>query len=261
MTRRVALIDSGLGGLTVFSALRSLDGGVEVAYFADTAHVPYGDQPLDAVARYGYAMIEELLSGAPAAIVVASGTTCAAFDVVGWPRVPVPVVGVAVPGARAAAAASKGGAIGIVATQATADSGLFQRLILQRRPEACVTAIGAPALVPLVESGAWASDAARDAVEAACAPLRAAGCDTVVLGCTHFPHLRAWFERSLGRGVAVVDPATACAADVHEILAGLAPGAARLSFAVSGDASDFAARARALSGVVADSLSHVELRV
>src|SRR5271166_999275 len=123
--RRIGMLDSGLGGLTVLGALRAMISGVDVVYFADTANVPYGDRPLSQVADLGSRIVKRLLVHEPAAIVVASGTTSAAFDFAGWPKSPVPLVDVVGPGARAACAASKNGIIGVVATNATIKSGIF----------------------------------------------------------------------------------------------------------------------------------------
>lgn len=257
--RRLALLDSGLGGLTVLAALRAIYPDLDVFYFADTAHVPYGDLPLATVAEYGYAMTRRLLEFDPHAIVVASGTTCAAFEANGLPQSPVPVVGVVGPGSRAASAASRTGAIGVVATRATVDSKIFERMLLRERPDARVTSIAAPKLVPIVESGEWASERARAAVEEISEPLRAARCDTVVLGCTHFPHLQSWFVSSLGDGVTILDPAEACAAETCRLVAARLPGGGSLAFLVSGDPIEFSAYARKLGGVRANSVRQVRI--
>lgn len=253
----VALIDSGLGGLTVLSALRDRMPQLDVVYFADTAHVPYGDRSLGEVAWYGRQMIDWLSAFQPAAIIVASGTTCAAFEAANWSATGVPQLGVAALGAAAGVAASKTQNIGVIATQATTDSGIFERKIHALEPAAIVTSVAAPALVPLVESGAWAGDGARDAVAAYVSPVRAANCDTLILGCTHFPHLRRWFVETLGEGVRIVDPADATAAEAERQLRGLAAGNGRLLFAVSGDVADFARHALQLSGFVANDTQQV----
>jgi len=257
--RRLGMFDSGLGGLTVLGAVRALIGSVDVRYFADTAHVPYGDRRLEEVAGFARRIIDRLLEHDPAAIVIACGTTCSAFDALGWPKIGVPLVGLVEPGARAACAASANGNIGVVATNATINSGVFERAILDIRPNAAVKGVGAPALVPIVESGRWATTHAREAVAAYCAGLTRAGCDTVVLGCTHFPHLMAWFDVALGPQVRIVDPGAACAQDAARILARLEPQPNTLSFEVSGDPDAFAASATLLSGVKIDDVRQVTL--
>src|ERR1700681_695220 len=92
--RRVAMLDSGLGGLTVLSGLRALSSDTDIIYFADTKHVPYGGRELKDVAQLGSAIVKRLLVHDPSVIVVASGTTCAAFDAEGWPASAGPLVGV-----------------------------------------------------------------------------------------------------------------------------------------------------------------------
>jgi len=245
------MFDSGLGGLTVLNAVRTLIGATDVYYYADTAHVPYGDRELEEVATFARRIIDRLLEHDPAAIVIACGTTCSAFDALGWPTIPVPLVGLVEPGSRAACAATTNGSIGVVATNATVRSGVFQRAIARIRPKAKVTGVGAPALVPIVEAGRWDSDKARDAVAACCAGLIEAQCDTVVLGCTHFPHLNKWFEAALGPRVRLIDPGLACAQQAAHILARMEPLAGETFFEVSGDPEAFAAAAALLSAVPA----------
>ncbi|MDQ6824932.1 MAG: glutamate racemase [Candidatus Eremiobacteraeota bacterium] len=251
------MIDSGLGGLTVLTALRDVLPDVDVMYFADTAHVPYGDRPLPEVAALGRQMIEWLAKFDPALIMVASGTTCAAFEAADWRGEDFPQLGVAERGAAAGIAASKTQNIGVVATRGTIDSGIFERKIHALQPGAVVTSVAAPALVPLVEAGEWASERARLAVAQYIQPVRAANCDALILGCTHFPHLTRWFAAALDPNVAIVDPAEACAQTAADMLAGHDSGSAQLVFAVSGDVEDFARHALQLSGLVANDTRHV----
>lgn len=253
------MLDSGLGGLTVLAALRATIGGVDVQYFADTANVPYGDRSLADVAALGYAAVEHLLKAQPSLIVAASGTTCAAFEAHGWPRADVPLFGVVTPGAAAAIDLTRNGRIGVVATQATVDSGIFERTIVALAPGARVCSVAAPTLVPIVESGRWASAVARTAVAGACRPLARAGCDTVILGCTHFPHLRKWFEAALQTGVELVDPGFACATAAAELLRPMRAATGRTAFLVSGGAQEFARNAHALMEIRIDGLRHIQL--
>lgn len=257
--RVVALIDSGLGALTVLGAFRALDDSLDIVYFADTAHVPYGDRPLAEVAGFGYAMIRELQAYQPASIVVASGTTCAAFEEIGWPAADAPLVGTVEPGARAAVAASRNQRIGMIATTGTVTGGVFERAIAAIAPTAEVVPVAAPSLVPIVESGRWATPEAKAEVAKACAPFIARGCDTVILGCTHFPLLRRWFAVALGDGVTLVDPAAPLALDVVMSLGGPKNGAGSVTFLVSGDPGDFAKNASALMGVHAQDCRQVRI--
>jgi glutamate racemase len=257
--RRLGMFDSGLGGLTVLGAVRALINATDVYYYADTAHVPYGDRELEQVAGFARSIISRLLEHDPSAILIACGTTCSAFDKLGWPEIPVPLIGLVEPGAHAACAATKNGAIGVVATNATVKSGVFERKIHAIRPDAVVTSVGAPALVPIVESGRWATTQARDAVAACCAGLTRAEVDTVILGCTHFPHLVAWFVAALGPSVRIVDPGTAAAQEAVRVLARTEPLLGKVFFEVSGDPDAFAATATLLSGVKIDDVKQVDL--
>jgi glutamate racemase len=265
--RRVAMLDSGLGGLTVLHALRSLAPDVDVVYFADTANVPYGDRSLEEVALLGARIIERLATYAPAAIIIASGTTCAAFDTCGWPASRVPLVGVIEAGAASALRASRRGAIGVIATRGTIDSGCFERALHALAPATSVTNVAAPALVPIVEAGESNSERANAAVLAVCPPFRAARCDAVILGCTHFPHLRAWFAAALGPDVALVDPADECAARCAALLPPIGRSAtseargniAQFVCEVSGDEREFARHARMLGAPPMTACTRVSL--
>jgi len=260
-SRRVAMLDSGLGGITVLNALRALAPDTDVIYFADTANVPYGDRTLDNVAALGAHIVERLVQHDPGVIVVASGTTCAAFEAHGWPSSLVPYTGVIDTGARAAAAASASGRIGVIATRGTIDSGCFERAVHALSPGARVTNVAAPALVPIVEAGESSTERAQAAVNAACRAFIDAYCDAVILGCTHFPHLRKWFAAALGPGVQLVDPADACAAATVALLAFEPLGSGRLICEVSGDEQVFARYAQPLGAPRIDELAHVELPV
>jgi glutamate racemase len=237
--RRIAMFDSGLGGLTLLNALRAAVPDADVIYAADTARVPYGDRPLAEVAGFARQIIARLERYDPALLVIACGTSCSAFDRLGAPSAAVPLLPVVDCGVKAAAAASKNGRIGVVATAATIRSGVFERKIKRLLPQAAIAAVSAPRLVPLVESGAWGSEQAREAVNEYCRPLVAAECDTTLLGCTHFPHLTAWFRSALGPRNVIVDPAQQCANEARAMLGSLQPGSATLTFEVSGDCDAF----------------------
>jgi len=266
--RRIGMFDSGLGGLTVLRQLRAMLPDAEVIYAADTARVPYGDRSLRQVAGFARGIISHLTQFDPSLIAIACGTSCSAFDALGYPASAVPIVPVVDCGARAAARVTRNGKIGVIATVATARSGVFERKIREALPLAFVTSVGAPELVPLVESGAWETPEADEAVATYCGPFARANCDTVVLGCTHFPLLRASFRRALDPGIELVDPALACARKVAELLEGGALGDGSLTFLVSGETGPFVSHA-ALLGVTAthvrrmdfsDQVKHAEHR-
>ncbi len=255
---RIAMFDSGLGGLSVYAALRSALPWADIVYAADTARMPYGDRPLAEVERFARQMIARLRLADPALLVIACGTTCSAFDASGYSPPGLRTLAIVDCGIASAVSRSATKRIGVVATAATIGSGIFERKLAAACADAHVTAVAAPSLVPLVEAGAWASDEAKKAVDEYCRAFRAAACDVVILGCTHYPHLRAWFQKSLGSGVALIDPAQACAAAAARMLAGSAQGTGSLTFEVSGDADEFARRAFDLAGVRATQVRHVD---
>jgi glutamate racemase len=252
------MLDSGLGGLTVLSALRRTLADVDVVYFADTARAPYGDRPLSEVAAFGRQIVRRARSFDPALMIVASGTTCAAFEAAGWKPDDMPLVGVVESGARAAVKQSATGRIGVIATAGTIESGIFERKLRKLEPSLQITSVGAPKLVPLVEAGKWASDEAQSAVAEYCESFRDAGCDAVVLGCTHFPHLERWFKRALGSSVVLIDPAIGCAEAAATSVAQSPKAEGYLIFEVSGDADEFARHAFNLAGVKAQTTRHVD---
>ncbi len=256
--RVIAMFDSGLGGLTVLTALRRAVPDADVVYAADTARVPYGDRPLEEVASFARQIIACLAHDDPTLLVIACGTSCSAFDRFGYePRnlATLPIVDC---GARAAVSTTESGRIGVIATAATIESGIFERKIAHALPSARVISVGAPRLVPLIESGAWGSEEARVAVEEYCLPFAKERCDTVVLGCTHFPHLSRWFEQALGPGVKIVDPAEQCALEAIPLLEPFAPGDGTLRFEVSGSVEQFVRLAHDLAGVTSAQVRHAD---
>jgi glutamate racemase len=253
------MFDSGLGGLSVLTALRRAMPDLDVVYAADTARVPYGDRPLAQVEGFSRQTIERLRRHDPSLLVIACGTTCSAFDAAGYMPRELPTLAIVDCGVEAAAARSVSGRIGVIATAATIKSGIFERKLIAARPDARVTSVSAPSLVPLVESEKWGSDEAAAAVAAYCAPLRSNGCDTVILGCTHFPLLMPWFAQALGPTVAIIDPALACADTASRMLAGLTPGTSALEFEVTGEPAQFVRAATRLTGVEATDVRHVEV--
>ena len=218
--RPIGIFDSGVGGLTVAAALKARLPGERILYLGDTARLPYGTKSADTVGRYTRTNIDFLAGRGVKAIVVACNTASAlALD---RPATELPVWGVIEPGALRAAERSRG-RVGVLATESTIASGAYAQAIHRLRPDIQVTSVACPLFVPLVEEG-WLDDPVTEAVARRyLEPLVAAGVDTLVLGCTHYPLLSRLLERIVGPGVALVDSAAA----VSEVVAsGLA--AARL---------------------------------
>jgi len=209
--RPIGVFDSGVGGLTVAAALARALPGESILYLGDTARLPYGTKSPETVARYTQANVDFLAARGVKAVVVACNTASAlALDRL---ATDLPVWGVVEPGAARAAEASRG-RVGVIATEATVLSDAYGRALKRRRPALEVVSRACPLFVPLVEEG-WLDDPVTEAVARRyLEPLVAAGIDTLVLGCTHYPLLVPLLERVVGAGIALVDSAAAVAAQV-----------------------------------------------
>lgn len=225
----VGIFDSGVGGLTVVRAVRAALPGVSIHYLGDTARVPYGSKSPRTVERYALSCLRFLLERQVELVMVACNTASANALAALEAATPLPVVGAVAPGARTALEASRGH-IGVIGTLSTIRSRAYEHAIAARSPEAKVTALACPLLVPLAEEG-WVDDEAAELVARRyLGELLAAdpAIDTLVLGCTHYPLLAKTLGRVAdelaGRPVAVVDSATAMASEASARLA--AAGAA-----------------------------------
>jgi glutamate racemase len=214
----IGVFDSGIGGLTVVKALRSLLPAERIVYLGDTARVPYGSKSPGTVERYSVEIAGMLMEREAKAIVVACNTASS----IALPKLeetyPVSVIGVIRPGAEAAVAATKNGHIGVIGTRATIRSGAYEKTLRALDESLKVTSRPCPLLVPLIEEG-WLDDPLTDRIVARyLEPLVAAGVDTLVLGCTHYPLLAPAIQRVVDGGVTLVDSAKNCAAAVAELL-------------------------------------------
>lgn len=213
----IGLFDSGLGGLTVLRRVRELLPDVDLLYFADQAHVPYGGRSADdlhALLQNNLAWLDER---GVEAIVMACNTSCAIADLYGWPPTNAEIFDL-LDSATIALQRLQAKRIGVVATEATVRSGAYGRRIRNAIHDSEVWEVAAPQLVPLVEAGEIESDAARSAVARACAALPP-GLDAVVYACTHYPVLERHFRAELGDHVELIDPAFVQATRLAEFLA------------------------------------------
>lgn len=209
----LGIFDSGLGGLTVLRHVRAALPLEDIVYLADQANVPYGDKTIEVLERLTRDNVAMLESVGVDAIVMGCNTTCAVAAKRGWPAARVPILDF-ISAAADEVVATGARRIGVLATSATAASGAYGDAIRARAPDARVFEVGAPALVPLVESGTLAGPIARAAVADALAPF-VEPLDTLVLACTHYPWLRTHFTALLPAEVRLIDPARAqgaCAA-------------------------------------------------
>jgi glutamate racemase len=214
----IGVFDSGIGGLTVVSALRALLPNESIFYLGDTARVPYGGKSAATVQRYSLEIAAMLLGENAKTVVVACNTASALALPKLEETLSVTVTGVILPGARAAIAKTRSGHIGVIGTRATINSGAYERALRTLNPEVRVTARACPLLVPLIEEGWIESSITDEIIMQYLAPLLTDGIDTLVLGCTHYPLLRNAIARLLGEKIALVDSAQNCALAVQELL-------------------------------------------
>src|SRR5437016_8691957 len=213
----IGIFDSGVGGLTVYRALHEHLPNERFVYLGDTARVPYGTKSLATVERYAVENARFLASHGIKLLVVACNTASALALPAIRSALKIDVVGVIGPGARAAAALSKGKRIGVVATESTVQSGAYTKAINKADANATVIERACPLFVPLAEEG-WAdNDVARAIAEAYLQDLRS-NIGTLVLGCTHYPILRNVIQETVGDGVRLIDSGEATAAEVKSLL-------------------------------------------
>ena len=202
----IAVFDSGLGGLSVVRHLRQILPRENIVYFGDSARIPYGTKTRRTVAQFALETSGFLLQFEPKLIVAACNTASSlALDELER-ELPVPVIGVVEPGARAAAQLAQGRPIAVIGTEATIGSDAYRKAIRAISPEQPVLAQACPLFVPLVEEGRDSADPlVRLAVWEYLAPLRAQQPAVLVLACTHYPLLRDAIAAYLGPSVAIVD--------------------------------------------------------
>ncbi|MGD1044121.1 MAG: glutamate racemase [Bacteroidota bacterium] len=217
----IGVFDSGIGGMTVVRALTHHLPHENIIYFGDTARVPYGPKSQQVVREYALQDTDVLLQHDVKLIVIACNTVSAvALDVV-QKRAKVPVVGVILPGAKAAVQATKNKRIGVIGTVGTIFSNAYSNAIRQLDSDIKVFAQPCPLFVPLAEEG-WIDHKATELIaKEYIFPLTLEKIDTLVLGCTHYPILRDVIGKLLHQSVTLIDSGEATALDVKNMLADL----------------------------------------
>ncbi|HXS43705.1 MAG TPA: glutamate racemase [Solirubrobacteraceae bacterium] len=249
--RPIAVFDSGVGGLTVLHELLVSLPHEDFVYLGDTARFPYGEREPRELERFCVQIAEELLARGAKLLVVACNTATAAALPALRRRMMETTLGVDVlavvrPEAVQAVAATRNGRIGLLATTATVASGAYTEALAAVDPHVELVAVACPDLAPMVQQGSAFDASVVETVRGYVAPLRAAGADTVILGCTHFPLVRPLLQRMLGRGVEIVTSGHALARQVEHALRtrGLAnprSGEGDYRFLCTGDAAAFRA--------------------
>jgi glutamate racemase len=217
-TKPIGVFDSGIGGLTVVHALATHLPHENIVYFGDTARVPYGPKSPQVVREYAAQDVDFLVSRDVKMVVIACNTVSSvALDVV-QKRAKVPVVGVILPGALAAVAASRKRRVGVIGTRATVNSNAYTHAIRQLDQGIEVFARECPLFVPLAEEG-WVDHKVTELVAREYLfPFTLEKIDTLILGCTHYPLLRSAIRAALGTGVILIDSGEAAALEVARVL-------------------------------------------
>lgn len=239
MPAPVGVFDSGLGGLSVLRELRSRLPHEDFVYVADSGHVPYGEKSDAFIRARTQAISGFLLERGAKLIVIACNTATAAAVRELRAQCPVPVVGME-PAVKPAAAATRSGTVGVLATTGTLASAKFAALLARFGHGVRVLTEPCPGWVDLVERGDCSGAQARMLVARHVGPLLAHGADTLILGCTHYPFLKPLIAEVAGPGVALIDTGAAVARHTHDVLAAAGqlaagPRAGSQRFFASGD--------------------------
>lgn len=213
----IGVFDSGMGGLTVLQAIRKVLPQEHLLYIADSAHAPYGDKSLEYIQQRALTLTRFLLEHGAKALVIASNTTTAAAVDFLRSTFPVPIVAVE-PALKLAVTATRTGVVGVLVTVATSQSARFAALLERFRQDSKVIIQPAPGLVEQIERGELTSSTTRALVERYVTPLLSAGADTIVLGSTHYPHLRPLIAEIAGPGVVLIDTGEAVAYQLRRVL-------------------------------------------
>ena len=209
----IGVFDSGLGGLTCAKRLIRLLPNEDVVYLGDTGRVPYGTRSRETIIKYARQDVQFLLGHGVKTIIIACNTVSAVAAAELLPEIKIPVFEVVGPPAKQAAGLTKNGRIGVIGTAATIKSGAYEVALHRENPELFVTASSCPLFVPLVENGRTSPDdiAVQTIVRDYLEPVLAQDIDTLILGCTHYPLLRAVIQQITGDSITLVDSGAATA--------------------------------------------------
>jgi glutamate racemase len=262
----VAVFDSGVGGLTVLHECLVSLPHEDFLYLGDTARFPYGDRAPEELLDFARELAAILLErGAKALVIACNSATAAAAPALGEElRGRLPLVAVVEPESRLAAEATSNNRVGLIATPATVSSGAYAKALTETAPHAELHAVASAELAPLIQEGGEVDHRTLTCVEGACRPLKAAGVDTVILGCTHYALVKPVLQRELGRGVTIVTSGEAIAEGVERELRarGLENDASRRGeyrFLASGDPEEFRRTGSRFLQLPIEHVRHVEV--
>lgn len=215
----IGVFDSGVGGLTVAREIMRQIPNESIVYFGDTARLPYGSKSRETVTRYSRQIVRFLKTHNVKTIVAACNTVSAYALEALEQESDIPVIGVVKPGAKVAAATTRNGKIGVIATEATIGSGIYNRYIEELNHGVTIWEKACPLFVPLVEEGLLEDPVTDEIARRYLTELIDLDIDTLILGCTHYPLIRSTLGRIMGEGVTLVNPAYETARELKELLA------------------------------------------
>ena len=214
----IGVFDSGVGGLTVAREIMRHLPNENIVYFGDTARVPYGSKSRDNIIRYSRQIVNFLKTQGVKAIVIACNTASAlALDVVQMEN-DIPIIGVIEPGARAALGVTQSKKIGVIGTEATIRSQMYDKIIQGFDTQATVIGKACPLFVPLVEEGFAKHHVTEEVIDYYLASFLETDIDSLILGCTHYPLLRSRIREYVGDKITLVNPAYETAMDLKKLL-------------------------------------------
>jgi glutamate racemase len=213
----VGVFDSGVGGVSVLREIQRELPAEELIYVADSAYAPYGDKPVEEIQERAFRIVEFLIGQHAKAIVVACNTATGVAVEALRARWPLPFVAIE-PAVKPAAAATRTGIVGVLATRQTIASPRFARLAETWATGAKILAQPCPGLVEQIERGELTTGTTRDLIASYVRPLVEQGADTLVLGCTHYPFVEPLIASSAGAGVTIINPASAVARELRRRL-------------------------------------------
>lgn len=217
-TAPIGVFDSGVGGLTVAREIMRNLPKEDIVYFGDTARVPYGSKSKDNIIRYSRQIIHFLKTKGVKAIVIACNTASALALEAVKDEFDIPIIGVVEPGARAALEVTVNKKIGVIGTEATVRSSMYEKIIQGIDSEVSVVAKACPLFVPLVEEGFKKHQVTDEIIDYYLASLKKSDIDALILGCTHYPLLRSKIREYVGEKITLVNPAYETAMDLKRIL-------------------------------------------
>lgn len=218
MQQAIAILDSGVGGLTVAREVMRQLPQESIIYFGDSERSPFGPRPAEEVMRFTKEIVHYLLQFRPKMIVIACNTaTAVALDEIRR-SVDIPVVGVIHPGVRAAIKNTKTKRVGIIGTEGTVKSQAYDKALKEIAPHIQVTSQACPKFVPIVESGIEENEEVIEIVRESLKPIQIDGLDSLILGCTHYPFLTETIAKVMGPEVELINSAEETAREVSAIL-------------------------------------------